>query len=274
MKRRLAIVLMIVGVVAVVLGALSATVWRASNQVTMSAERTSSPVVTSDPGVLTMMEGDVEITASADADQPVELVIAPSTEVEAWVAGTAHQRITGASTWDTLATSEEPAAEGATETTPPLGQVDGWPLLAQEAGEVSTTWTPLGGNHSLLAITDGTDPAPQITLTWQREVTTPWLWPGVLGGGALILLGLVLAVLDSRERRGRTTLRARTARRAGADEETTVLPAVGAPAATGATPAANNADNPLRSRVARRRGASGATTNDEGPQEPRKEDER
>ena len=198
MKRRtLAILLAAIGVAAIVLGVLSATAWRASNVVAMSTpERPAAPVLVTDPGVLDLMPGDVEITATADAEQPVTLVIARTEEVAAWVGASPHTKVTGAADWETLAVEDVPLGEGGTETVPTVSDVDGWPVERAEDGTVTTTWVDEPGRWSVLAVTDGTESAPALELSWQREVSTPWLWPGVILGALLLIAGLALLVRD------------------------------------------------------------------------------
>ncbi len=233
MKRRtLAILLAAIGVAAIVLGVLSATAWRASNVVAMSTpERPAAPVLVTDPGVLDLMPGDVEITATADAEQPVTLVIARTEEVAAWVGASPHTKVAGAADWETLAVEDVPLGEGGTETVPTVSDVDGWPVERAEDGTVTTTWADQPGRWSALAVTDGTGSAPELSLSWQREVATPWLWPGIVLGVLLLAGGLTLYVLDGRRRRRRAArqqeLGERASRRARADgDATTVMPVV------------------------------------------------
>ena len=233
MKRRtLAILLAAIGVAAIVLGVLSATAWRASNVVAMSTpERPAAPVLVTDPGVLDLMPGDVEITATADAEQPVTLVIARTEEVAAWVGASPHTKVTGAADWETLAVEDVPLGEGGTETVPAVSDVDGWPVERAEDGTVTTTWVDEPGRWSVLAVTDGTESAPALELSWQREVSTPWLWPGVILGALLLIAGLALLVRDEQKRRRRAArqkeLGERSSRRAHADgDATSVMPVV------------------------------------------------
>ena len=232
MKRRtLAILLAAIGVAAIVLGVLSATAWRASNVVAMSTpERPAAPVLVTDPGVLDLMPGDVEITATADAEQPVTLVIARTEEVAAWVGASPHTKVTGAADWETLAVEDVPLGEGGTETVPTVSDVDGWPVERAEDGTVTTTWVDEPGRWSVLAVTDGTESAPALELSWQREVSTPWLWPGVILGALLLIAGLALLVRDEQKRRRparQKELGERSSRRAHADgDATSVMPVV------------------------------------------------
>lgn len=199
MKRRtLALLLAALGAAAVLLGILSATLWRASNVVTLNAERPGAPVVVTEPGVLAMMEGDVTITAAAEPDEPVELVVGHGADTGAWVAGSAHQKVTGAQDWHTLSVEETPADEGATAEVPSLFATDGWTAAQRGTQTAEITLDPAGQDLRALAIGDGTGPAPALTLSWQRDVETPWLWPGVILGALLLAGAIGLAVSDRR----------------------------------------------------------------------------
>ena len=243
MKRcTLAILLAALGVAAIMLGVLSATAWRASNVVAMSTpQRPDAPVLVTDPGVLELMPGDVEITATADAEQPITLVIARTEEVLAWVGASPHGKVTGAADWETLAVTDVPLGEGGTETVPAPGDVDGWPVELTETGTLTTTWVDEPGRWSVLAVTDGAAPAPELTLSWQREVSTPWLWPGIVLGIVLLGAGVVVFVLDEQRRRRRARrqreLGDRASRLARADRDaTSVMPVVRDDAPTTAAP--------------------------------------
>lgn len=249
MKRRpLALLLAALGVAAIVLGVLSATAWRASNVVAMSTpQRPAAPVLVTDPGVLELMPGDVEITATADEEQPLTLIIARTEEVAAWVGASPHVKVTGAADWETLGVEDVPLGEGGTETVPSPSDVDGWPTELTEPGTVTTTWVDEPGRWSVLALTDGTAPAPELTLSWQREVSTPWLWPGVVLGVALLAAGITLYVRDEQKRRRRAArqreLGDRASRRARADSDaTSVMPAVRAGGSTAVTRGALGTD--------------------------------
>lgn len=195
MKRRtLGLVLAVLGAAALLLGVLSATAWRASNVVTMTAPRPQSPVAITDPGVLRMMEGDVTIAVNGDPNEPVSFVIGRGSDAEAWVGASPHQRITGAASWEDLAVEEVPLREGGTEDVPSPFDADGWQHAERGTQSAEGTWTPQDGDWRLLAVGDGSEAAPAVSLSWQREVTTPWLWPGVILGGLLLLAGLVLAL--------------------------------------------------------------------------------
>jgi len=65
-----------------------------------------------------------------------------------------------------------------------------------------------------LAATDGSGPAPRITLSWPRTVSTPWLIPGIIVGGLLLLAGVFGLLIDIQMRRADSQRRQRAAERA------------------------------------------------------------
>src|SRR5699024_1373322 len=68
-------------------------------------------------------------------------------------------------------------------------------------GELTYTWEEVPGQWSMIVATDGTSPAPMVEFTWEREVPTPALIPGILVGSVLTILGFLLLALDVLARR-------------------------------------------------------------------------
>ncbi|MFJ2300042.1 hypothetical protein [Oerskovia paurometabola] len=265
LQRILAAGLIVLGLVGIGTGVASATVWRESETVVASTPADgSSPLVVSEPGVLDMVAGDVTVTAKTSADKPVTLVIGREVDVEGWVGTDAHTVVTGLADWDTLSTrsvaapppaEETPAegevpAEGETATdeaaaaTPVIGAdpagSDMWFAESAGAGEVSLRWSDRPGRWSLLAAGTGEDPAaPVVTLTWTREVSTPWQWPGIAGGTLLLLAGLAIGVISFLSGRKGGKPSGRTAKDENGKNGTRT-DGRAAPAATPTSPAAND----------------------------------
>ncbi|MCK6212634.1 hypothetical protein KZX45_19020 [Georgenia sp. EYE_87] len=277
-RRTISVALIVLGAIAVLAAIASATVWRPTDIATLSLPaRPDTPVVVSDAGVLDAVAPDVTIEATAGGDEPVVLAVARTADVDAWVGDAAHTRITGLASWEQLevtsaegtAGATEEATEGATEATeeateategateapaepaalPDPAGSDLWVVEQTGTGSAQIEWEDREGRWSLLAATDGTAPAPEVTLTWLVEVDTPWLVPGLLLGGLLLIAGIALLVLDSlagRERRRRGTPAPVGVRDT---EETAVLPAT-----TGATAVLTRRELRERERAAARRG--------------------
>ena len=269
-RRTLSAIVAVVGLVVIGLAVASATVWRPSStaQTTLAQTPTTSYVVTT-PGVLGVVDSDVTVTATAaDSTSPVVIAVGRSADVTAWLASDPYTEVTGLSDWETLeandvtescsttqptdaataastATEEADAAAPAEATTSgedgctaleatganPAGS-DLW--LAEKTGTGSATFEMDASDPDLviLVATDGTQPAPDVSLFWPRSVSTPWFLPGLILGGLLVLVGIFGLVLDIQLRRQAAERKARAAeraaRRAAADATaTSVMPALG-----------------------------------------------
>ncbi|HLS50132.1 MAG TPA: hypothetical protein VK024_09075 [Actinomycetaceae bacterium] len=223
-----------------------------SEAVLVLPQRPSAPVIVTEPGVLDAVASEVTIRGEIRGERQVLLAVGRSEEVDAWVGDAPHERVTGLSSWEELTVdvvtpdpeatdqpadedgaddaapddADDPAqddaadeAESADEAGPdgaeglpdPAGS-DLWVAEAAGAGSAELTWQDRPGRWSLVAATDGVAPAPEIELVWDRERSTPWLWPGVLVGLLLGLVGAGLLVVDrlaERERVRRDEARAR-----------------------------------------------------------------
>ncbi|WP_166849571.1 hypothetical protein [Isoptericola sp. BMS4] len=229
LQRILGGVLVLLGLVSVALGVASATVWRDSDTVVATARPAGDgTMVVTDPGVLGLVSDDVTVTASVPDGQKVTLVVGRDVDVDGWVGQEPSSRVTGLSDWETLAVEQgapEPEGEGDEPAEPvkpsgadPAGS-DMWVAEASDSGGVTLRWSDRPGRWTLLAAGVGDEAqAPSLTFTWPRAVTTPYLWPAVGAGAALVLVGLVLLVLGFRKPRRR---RRAAARAAGGDETTT-----------------------------------------------------
>src|SRR5699024_3217729 len=95
---------------------------------------------------------------------------------------------------------EEAAEEEEPEAANPADS-DMWVEQVNGVGELTYTWEEVPGQWSMIVATDGTSPAPMVEFTWEREVPTPALIPGILVGSVLTILGFVLLALDVLARR-------------------------------------------------------------------------
>ncbi|MPV38141.1 hypothetical protein [Georgenia subflava] len=292
-RRIIAVALVVLGLIAILAAIASATLWRPTDTATLTTPRPEAAVLVSDPGVLDAVADEVTITATADDDQPVTLVVARTQDVEAWLGSDPHSRITGLASWDELEVTDveaeptepptgeatgEPADEATAEstaTTEPADEApaalpnpagsDLWVVEQTGTGNAEIEWEGADGRWSLLAATDGTTPAPTVSLTWPVDVRTPWLVPGLIVGAVLLLAGLALLaleVLTERETRRRQVVAAERARRRadGDAEETTVLPALGADAPSGTGRLTRRELREREKAAARTRGRRGAVT--------------
>jgi hypothetical protein len=211
-QRFLAILLILAGLGGIGFGIATATVLRESDTVVATATPSGDgTMVVTEPGVLGLVDDQVTVRATVPEGQKVTLALGSDVDVLGWVGDDPYDSVTGLSTWETLsvapgagATPEGEAAEGEeTEEAPaekpstgpdPAGS-DMW--ISEVSGEttVSMRWTEEPGRVVLLAagVGEGAE-APTLELTWPRPASTPYLWPGVLGGSFLLILGVFLAI--------------------------------------------------------------------------------
>lgn len=208
MKRLLAVLLVLIGLIGLVLGRLGETTWAPATETTAAVELSDpGPAVVIDPGVLYVggREGEVTIEGASD----VSLITADNSDLEAYLEDTAYTRVTGASDWTTLS-SEAVNPEGATELEDPTGS-DLWRTVetkpspytldiadfaAEEHGENEQAY------RALLIVTDGTEPgAESVSITWPVDDENDWVPFAYAGGAAIAVIGLVLLVVSIGGRR-------------------------------------------------------------------------
>jgi len=107
---------------------------------------------------------------------------------------------------------------------------DMWVAEAVGEGTASLEWDAGSSDQVLLAAVAGEGAgAPRLELTWPREVTTPLMWPGIVVGAVLVLVGVAVGVVGARSARrgpgrGRSGKRAAVPSRGPAAEVDTVAP--------------------------------------------------
>jgi hypothetical protein len=125
----------VLGAAALGLGIASATLWRASDTLVAQAQAPDgTTMIVTDPGVLDLAADEVTVRAEATSGTVV-IALGRSADVDAWVDGDAHTRVTGLADWDLLATqdveaepaAEEPAAEEPVEDEPVTDPADAAP---------------------------------------------------------------------------------------------------------------------------------------------------
>ncbi|MBD8063557.1 hypothetical protein [Oceanitalea stevensii] len=216
-RRRLPLMLALAGVLVILASVIAAVVVRSSDTATLAlGERPDVPVIVSGPGVLDAVDPEVTVRATAGDDEQVVLAIGRTSEVEAWLDGADHMRVTGLSSWEELTTEvvtgdpeaaptdapdEEPTGE--TSGLPNPAGSDLWVVETVSTGSAELSWSDSPGRWSLVAATDGTGPAPEIELEWGRQVSTPWLVPGIVVGVLALVAGVTMLVLDVLARRER-----------------------------------------------------------------------
>jgi hypothetical protein len=182
--------LALAGLAALSIGTVQRTLWLPDDEVTATARIAgSAPVVITEPGVLELRNGPVRVTARSRGGTPVLLAVGRETDVKAWVGPAAHTRLTGLAGQGAFAvetTEGEP-------TVPDPAASDLWVQRETGGGRAAITYDREDGRWLLLAASDGTAAAPaEITMTWPREVSTPWSAPLIVAGVVLLLAAAAL----------------------------------------------------------------------------------
>lgn len=185
--------LVLFGVLALAAGIAARTVWLPDDEVTAVADLSGAgPVAVTTAGVLETRAGPVEVSATAADGGPVLLAVGRQADVEAWVEGSAHASVTGLVETERLGVEE---SDGEAQVPDPATS-DLWVQHESGTGTATLTYDAPDGRWLLLAAGNGQTPAPdQLTLTWDREVVTPWSVPLVVTGILLLLAALVLVLL-------------------------------------------------------------------------------
>lgn len=219
-QRFLAILLILAGLGGIGYGIATATVLRESDTVVATATPSGDgTMVVTEPGVLGLVDDQVTVRATVPEGQKVTLALGSDVDVLGWVGDDPYDSVTGLSSWEALsvvpgtglATAEEETGEETGDapaekpsTGPDPAGSDMW--ISEVSGEttVSMRWTEEPGRVVLLAAGVGKNAeAPTLELTWPRPVNTPYLWPGVLGGGFLLILGVFMAIGARRGKGGK-----------------------------------------------------------------------
>ncbi|MCL2422968.1 MAG: hypothetical protein FWD11_03590 [Micrococcales bacterium] len=190
------------GVVVAGLGVASATLWRPAD-VLRASVATDSPYVITAPGVVEMGGQPTTVTVtSSKKDAELVVAVGRDTDVVGWVGTDPHQTIAGSADWTTLRFDDQakPAkAAPGDEFQSPSGS-DMWVAEASGKGSaVLKSWAPGGdyqGRWSVIVANPSGAPV-DITMAWPRNVSTPWLIPGLIAG----LVALLWAAYQELRRR-------------------------------------------------------------------------
>lgn len=226
-KKIISIILILLGLVALGLGIGSGTIWKPETSVTLKTGTLDKAVlVATNPGVVHQVNDAVKIQVTDPAGGKVALVTGRSRDVVGWIGTDAHWQITGATTWEALEADfvaaksapvdpegdEDPAAEpqeptqgeeAAEQESAVAGLVDSdmWLDVYEGEGSISIDVEKVPDSVVFLAasLEPGATTAPQVAFTWDREVATPLVLPGILVGALLIAVGALL-LIDSLRR--------------------------------------------------------------------------
>ncbi|MDO4887470.1 MAG: hypothetical protein Q3979_02005 [Actinomycetaceae bacterium] len=229
MRRIAGIALCIVGLIVALVGIAFSVFGNSDSQATAVAKGGSAPYIYTAPGVLDAVDSKVVVKVSGSKNADITVAYGASGDVASWAEGLKATRITGLKDWKTLNTVD---VDGDAEQTPSLAGSDMWIETRTGKGTIDVDKpyeVNKEGSIALIA-TSSDGKAPDITLTWQRGSNAPNMFPVILIGVLMAIVGAALIVLnmqENRQRAERLAIRERKeARRAArASAETTVLSA-------------------------------------------------
>lgn len=188
MRLKIAVVLVILGLLAMGAGVGQRTIWAPGDTVTtsVSGDFEDAPLTVLDPK-LNDRDGEVQVTVKGEGE--LMLAVGRADDVDAWVGDAAHLTVQEKQGRKLVAER----ADGAADVPDPRGS-DMWQNVETGEGEITYTWAdPAPGQWSLLLATDGTKPAPtDVSLTVPNNAGTPWAIPLIVMGALLTVLGLAM----------------------------------------------------------------------------------
>ena len=192
-------ILGLLAVACIVLGVLNATMWKPSAQVTASSSVNGSRYVVTDPGVLSLIDQRVKITAkTTDVSSNVCIAIGSARDVAGWIAGTPYTRITGLSDWSALST-QKAAAQGTADQSDSqvaLQDSDMWTKTTCKNGTASLqiNATATDDSTNAVALIDfGDAKNATVSLDWTRQTLPDFAMPLYFAGGLFVILAILAA---------------------------------------------------------------------------------
>lgn len=217
-RYTLSVVLWALALILVVVGILGLTVWRPYQEVRVSLDP-SAPYVVTKPGVLGLFADKsdiVKVEVEAPGTEAINIAVGAGIDVQQWVAGKTYQEVSGMADADTLKSElvqgDTPAVEGEVDAAgdaegeqPQSGDVnplasDMWYDIYQGHGEYNFTVPRDRMDSSLLIATNGTDPAPRLTLVWPTPTANALAWAAFVSAFLLAAVGVVAAFIVARPR--------------------------------------------------------------------------
>ncbi|NVM98872.1 hypothetical protein [Arthrobacter sp. SDTb3-6] len=197
MRSKIAVVLVILGLVVLGLGIGQRTIWLPPATITASVQGSvaPAPLTVIGPDVLNAKDGNFTMTIKAKG--PIQLAVGQQRDISGWVGKAAHTDITGVNSDFTALAAKGVAGDAKVPN--PAGS-DMWVSEEKATGELSYTWQAPGhGDWALLLSSDGTAPAPtDISLTTDNDAGTPWAVPLMIIGSALLALAALLFFIAPR----------------------------------------------------------------------------
>ncbi len=191
-NRWTASLLALVGLVCVLVGVGMRTVWLPQSNYRATAQiPAGTPVVVTAPGVMELMPGPVQVSATGSAARTMFVARGREADVLAWVGRTQVATITGLAGDHRLAV----ATTKGEQALPDPSTADVWVDSVAGKGTVEYGYRPTVGRYLLLLGAVGGPGAPtSVTFTWSQTVETPWAWPLIVAGAIVLLAALIVGV--------------------------------------------------------------------------------
>ena len=194
--------LLILAIAAACWGYLNATRWEPSRQITSKITLSGSPrYVITDPGVLTLVDKQVDVSVqSDDTEQEVCIALGSASDVAGWTAGHEYTRITGLQDWSTLQAEQEPASGSASSDEDSKDAVafkdsDLWVNVACDKGDVTLTVQQVSnGQITIVDLGDDTGRAT-VSMDWVRDEVPDYATPLYFVSGLLAVAALLAATV-------------------------------------------------------------------------------
>lgn len=225
----LPITLLIIGLLVALAGVGTATIWRPADTLTLKLDsQDSQQLVIARKGILDLYSSDPTITISGEGN--LVLAIGRAEDISGWASDQPYLELTGQDDDNSFLTSSH-TSEGEVHSPLELAGQDMWLVSQSGSTQIEYTWEKTEGSWSFLAW--GETSSPQISITWHQQVKTPFLWPGIIAGSVIFLLGLIIGIILNRLDSAARKEEAEAARRREAlrkEAETGQLPIVPMPA--------------------------------------------
>lgn len=219
-KKIISVILILAGLGVLGLGVASGTVWKPEETVTLkTGQLDKALLVATNPGVVHQVNSQFKMTATAPDGGEVVVVAGRVQDVTGWIGNDAHWLVTGATTWEKLDTQfiaakvdpldedtaddqADPKEKEGDKTPSDVSEIaalpnsDMWYEVTKGKGTVTVEMDKVPDNIVFLAgsLEPGATSAPQISLTWDRDVPTPLMVPGILAGALLLAVGILLLI--------------------------------------------------------------------------------
>jgi hypothetical protein len=154
-----------------------------------TAAVTAENLTIADPSVFTSGLADVgglRVTVTSPTGRPVFVGVAPQSSVDAWLAGTAHDELTGV----TAGAARYDRAAGATQAVANPAAQPFWLSSATGSGTATLQWKVTGGEYAVVVA--NADGSPGVAVDARGAVQVPRL---AAFGGGLLTAGIVLGMI-------------------------------------------------------------------------------